>query len=158
MAARNERWIGLVSDTHGLVRPSAVKALAGVERIVHAGDVGDPAVLAQLEKVAPVVAIRGNNDQGPWARSLPETEVVEVAGALLYVIHDLHELDLDPAAAGFHAVVSGHSHRPGIERRAGVLYVNPGSIGPRRFSLPIALALLHIRGTKLDARIVELEA
>jgi putative phosphoesterase len=148
--------VGLVSDTHGLVRPSAVRALAGVDLIVHAGDVGGPEVLEELRKVAPVVAIRGNNDIGGWARSLSETEVVEIGSATLYVIHDLAELDLEPAAAGFHAVVSGHSHRPGVERREGVLYVNPGSIGPRRFSLPIAFALLRVKGAELEARIVEL--
>jgi uncharacterized protein len=149
--------VGLVSDTHGLVRASALKALAGVARIIHAGDVGNAEVLGQLEKVAPVVAIRGNNDRGAWAESLPETDVVEIGQTLVYVIHDLGELDLEPAAAGFRAVVSGHSHRPSIEQREGVLYVNPGSIGPRRFKLPIALARLRVRGTQLDARIVELE-
>jgi uncharacterized protein len=149
--------IGLVSDTHGLMRPSALEALTGVDRIVHAGDVGDAAVLRALEAVAPVTAIRGNNDKGRWAKHLPGTEIVDVDGSLLYVIHDLAELDLDPAAAGFQAVVSGHSHQPKIERRDGVLYVNPGSIGPRRFKLPIALALLGVDGTQLDARIVELD-
>jgi putative phosphoesterase len=151
------RQVGLVSDTHGLVRPEALAALAGVELILHAGDVGDPAVIEQLRSIAPVVAVRGNNDRGPWAEALPETDVAEIADALVYVIHDLAQLDLDPAAAGFHAVVSGHSHRPLIERRAGVLYVNPGSIGPRRFKLPIALALLQVGDGELDARIVELE-
>jgi uncharacterized protein len=148
--------IGLVSDTHGLMRPAALDALAGVDRIVHAGDVGDAAVLRALAAIAPVTAIRGNNDKGPWAQQLPGTEVVDVDGSLLYVIHDLAELDLDPAAAGFQTVVSGHSHQPKIERREGVLYVNPGSIGPRRFKLPIALALLEVDGTELEARIVEL--
>jgi putative phosphoesterase len=151
------RQVGLVSDTHGRVRPEALAALAGVELILHAGDVGDPAVIEQLRSIAPVVAVRGNNDRGPWAEALPETDVAEIADALVYVIHDLAQLDLDPAAAGFHAVVSGHSHRPLIERRAGVLYVNPGSIGPRRFKLPIALALLQVGDGELDARIVELE-
>jgi uncharacterized protein len=149
--------IGLVSDSHGLVRPQVVEALAGVELIVHAGDVGSEAVLARLRELAPVVAIRGNNDRGTWAEALPATEVVELAGALIHVVHDVGELDLDPAAAGFHAVVSGHSHRPKVERRQGVLYVNPGSIGPRRFSLPVALALLRISEGELEARIVELE-
>jgi hypothetical protein len=148
--------VGLVSDTHGLLRSEAIAALGGVDLIVHAGDVGAPEVLDRLRDLAPVVAIRGNNDRGPWAEDLPTTEVVEVAGALLYVLHDVAELDLDPAAAGFHAVVSGHSHRPRVERRDGVLFVNPGSIGPRRFTLPIALALLRVAGSDLEASIVEL--
>jgi putative phosphoesterase len=154
---REDGLIGLVSDTHGLVRPSVVQALAGVELIVHAGDVGDAAVLERLGQIAPVVAIRGNNDRGAWAKPLRTTEVVEIGSAVVYVLHDLGELDLDPAAAGFHAVVSGHSHRPKVEWRESVLYVNPGSVGPRRFSLPIAFALLRVRGAKLEARIVELE-
>lgn len=153
----SERRVGLVSDTHGLVRPEALAALRGVELILHAGDVGDAAVIERLREIAPVVAVRGNNDRGPWAQGLRETELAEIADALVYVIHDLAELDLDPAAAGFHAVVSGHSHRPAVERRGGVLYVNPGSIGPRRFKLPVALALLRVAGAELDARIVELE-
>jgi putative phosphoesterase len=152
----SERLVGLVSDTHGLVRPEALTALRGVDLILHAGDVGDPAVIEQLRALAPVLAVRGNNDRGPWARALPETQVAEIGDALVYVIHDLAELDLDPRAAGFHAVVSGHSHRPKLERRDGVLYVNPGSIGPRRFTLPIALALLRVTATDLDARILEL--
>ena len=150
------RLVGVVSDTHGLLRPEAVRALRGVERIVHAGDVGSAAVLEELGAIAPVVAVRGNNDRGAWAAKLPATEVVEVDGALLYVIHDLAELDLDPAAAGFHAVVSGHSHRPKIERRDGVLYLNPGSIGPRRFTLPVAFARLRMSGGTLAAEIEEL--
>jgi uncharacterized protein len=155
--ASRERLVGLVSDTHGLVRPSIAKALAEVDLIVHAGDVGDATVLERLGEIAPVVAIRGNNDRGEWAKPLPTTEVVEIGSAVLYVLHDLTELDLDPATAGFHAVVSGHSHRPKMDERNGVLYVNPGSIGPRRFSLPIAFALLRVRGAKLEARIVELQ-
>jgi putative phosphoesterase len=153
------KLVGLVSDTHGLVRPEALAALAGVELIVHAGDVGGAAVLERLREVAPVVAIRGNNDAGAWAKSLAASEAIEIAGALVYVLHDVHELDLDPAAAGFHVVVSGHSHRPLVERRDGVLYVNPGSIGPRRFTLPVSLALLSVPGSggTPNARIVELE-
>ena len=150
------KLVGLVADTHGLMRPEAVAALRGVDLIVHAGDIGAPAVLDQLREIAPVIAIRGNNDKGPWAGQLPTTEVVEVCGALLYVLHDVAELDLDPSAAGFHAVVSGHSHRPSVDRRDGVLFINPGSIGPRRFTLPIALALLRVAGSDLEASIVEL--
>jgi putative phosphoesterase len=153
----SERLVGVVSDTHGLVRPEALAALQGVELILHAGDVGAPEVIEQLRALAPVVAVRGNNDRGPWADALRETEVAEIADALVYVIHDLAELDLDPAASGFHAVVSGHSHRPKLERRGGVLYLNPGSIGPRRFKLPVALALLRVAGSALDPRVVELD-
>jgi len=155
VASRPE-LVGVVSDTHGLLRPEVVAALRGVHRIVHAGDVGAASVLEELREIAPVVAVRGNNDRGAWAAKLPATEVVEVGAALLYLIHDLAELDLDPAAAGFHAVVSGHSHRPKIERRDGVLYLNPGSIGPRRFTLPIAFALLRAGKGRVEAEIVEL--
>ena len=124
--------------------------------IVHAGDVGAASVLDRLRELAPVVAIRGNNDKGAWAQRLPTTEVVEFSGILLYVVHDLTELDLDPGAAGFHVVVSGHSHRPSVDRRDGVLFINPGSIGPRRFTLPVALSLLRIVAPTLEASIVEL--
>ena len=136
--------LGVISDTHGLVRPQAVEALRGSDLIVHAGDVGHPAVLEALRALAPVVAVRGNNDRGAWAEALAETEVVEVGGFSLYVLHDLAALDLDPEAAGFQAVIAGHSHQPKLERRAGVLYLNPGSAGPRRFRLPVALARVRI--------------
>ena len=149
--------IGVISDTHGLLRPEALRALAGADLIVHAGDVGSPEVLESLRAVAPVVAVRGNNDRGPWAGALAETEVVERGGRTLYVLHDLKTLDLDPRAAGFDAVIAGHSHQPRIERRDGVLYLNPGSAGPRRFRLPIALAWLEVGATRLDAEIVQLD-
>ena len=149
--------IGVISDTHGLVRPEALRALTGADLIVHAGDVGTPAVLEALRAVAPVVAVRGNNDRGPWAAALAETEVVETDGRSLYVLHDLKELDLDPRAAGFDAVIAGHSHQPCIERRDGVLYLNPGSAGPRRFRLPIAVAWLAVEATSMDAEIVHLD-
>jgi len=149
--------IGVISDTHGLVRPQAVQALRGSDLIVHAGDVGQPAVLETLSALAPVVAVRGNNDRGPWAETLSTTEIVEVAGVFLYVLHDLAELELDPKAAGFHAVIAGHSHRPRLERREGVLYLNPGSAGPRRFKLPVALARLEIGPLGIHAELVELE-
>jgi putative phosphoesterase len=136
--------VGVVADTHGLLRPAALAALRGVALIIHAGDVGRPDLLAQLEEVAPVAAVRGNVDRGPWARDLPETRVVEAGGSLVYVLHDLSRLDLDPAAAGFAAVVSGHSHQPGAAWRQSVLYLNPGSIGPRRFNLPVSLARLRL--------------
>jgi len=149
--------IGVISDTHGLVRPEALRALAGADLIVHAGDIGSPQVLEALRAVAPVVAVRGNNDHGPWAAALAATEVVEAAGRSLYVLHDVKELDLDPRAAGFDAVIAGHSHQPRIDRRDGVLYLNPGSAGPRRFRLPIAVAWLAVESAGLDAEIVELD-
>ena len=152
-----ERIVGVISDTHGLLRPEAVAALAGCDLIVHAGDVGSPAVLAGLRRVAPVVAVRGNVDIESWARALPESEVARVGGAILYVLHDLARLDLDPAAAGFAAVVSGHSHVPAIEEQGGVLYLNPGSAGPRRFSLPVSLARLRAGGGTVTAELVTLE-
>jgi len=156
MAAR-VHTLGVISDTHGLVRPEAVAALAGVERIVHAGDIGNPEVLDALARVAPVTAVRGNNDRGGWASDIPETEVVEVGGVSLYVLHDLHELDLDPRAAGFAAVIAGHSHQPRVEARDGVLYLNPGSAGPRRFKLPISLARLTVTGSRVRARLLTLD-
>jgi putative phosphoesterase len=148
--------IGVISDTHGLVRPEAVKALAGVDMIIHAGDIGKPEILEALRAIAPVVAVRGNNDTGDWAHGLPETEVVEVGHVALYVLHDVHALDLDPGAAGFGAVISGHSHQPSMTKRHGVLFLNPGSAGPRRFKLPISLAHLSIRGDALDAQLIDL--
>ncbi|HEY2993721.1 MAG TPA: metallophosphoesterase family protein [Methylomirabilota bacterium] len=148
--------LGVISDTHGLVRPEALAALAGVERIVHAGDIGSRDVLEALERVAPVTAVRGNNDRGDWAKKIPETEVVDVGGVSLYLLHDLHELDLEPRAAGFAAVISGHSHQPKVEERDGVLYLNPGSAGPRRFKLPISLARLTIANGRLKAELMTL--
>jgi uncharacterized protein len=150
--------VGLISDTHGLLRPEALTFLRGSDRIVHAGDVGDAKLLEQLEGLAPVTVVRGNNDKGDWADALAETEVLRVDDVLIYVLHDLAELDLDPVAAGFRVVVSGHSHSPSIEERDGVLYVNPGSSGPRRFKLPIAVAELQILGESVTARSVALEA
>lgn len=148
--------IGLISDTHGLLRPQAVAALGGCERIVHAGDVGRDDVLDALAAVAPVVAVRGNNDRSGRAGALPETEWLDAAGVLLYVIHDLAQIDVDLAAAGIRVVVSGHSHRPRIDERDGVLYVNPGSAGPRRFSLPVAVGVLTLDAGRVDARLVTL--
>jgi putative phosphoesterase len=149
--------VGLISDTHGLLRPQALEALRGNDFIIHAGDVGDPAILERLAEIAPVTAVRGNVDVEPWTSVLPETAVLQVGEALIYVVHDILSLDLDPAAAGFHAVVTGHSHRPAEEVRGGVLYVNPGSAGPRRFNLPIAAAQLLVTGTRLRARLFELD-
>jgi uncharacterized protein len=148
--------VGLISDTHGLMRPQALDALRGSAHIIHAGDIGNADVLCALRNIAPLTVIRGNNDRDPWAAHIPETEVVEIAGVFIYVVHDLAQIDLDPQAAGFLAVIAGHSHQPRIERRAGVLYVNPGSAGPRRFRLPIAVGELSISGTQVSARIIEL--
>ena len=149
--------VGVISDTHGLVRPEAIKSLRGVELILHAGDVGAPEVLTALRKIAPVYSVRGNVDREDWARNLPKTQTIEVGGFMLYLLHDLHSLDLDPAAAGFRAVVSGHSHHPCAQEKKGVLYLNPGSAGPRRFRLPISVAILKIEGDSLEARVVELK-
>jgi uncharacterized protein len=149
--------VGVISDTHGLLRPEAVAALTGVERIIHAGDIGERAVLDALGRLAPVSAVRGNNDRGGWTRHIPETEVVEVGGVALYVLHDLHELDLDPRAAGFAAVITGHSHQPRQEERDGVLYFNPGSAGPRRFRLPVSLGRLTIERGRVTGRLTTLE-
>ena len=148
--------VGVISDTHGLLRPEAVAALRGSDLVIHAGDVGDPEILEELARIAPVRAIRGNIDTQPWARSLSETEVVEIEGRLIYVLHDVHELDLNPRAAGFVAVISGHSHKPLAEKRDGVLYFNPGSAGPRRFSLPISVGLLRITKGELHPEVIEL--
>jgi putative phosphoesterase len=149
--------IGLISDTHGLLRPQALDALRGSELIVHAGDVGKPEILASLREIAPVVAVRGNIDTAKWAKALPETSVAEAGDVLLYVLHDLHALDLNPAAAGLHVVVSGHSHKPEKFERDGVLYINPGSAGPRRFRLPISLARLNLGRRLFEVEFVELE-
>jgi hypothetical protein len=149
--------IGLLSDTHGLLRPEALEFLRGSDFIVHAGDIGDAAVLDTLGTLAPVTAVRGNNDRDAWARGIAETEVLQVDEVFIYVLHDLAQLDLAPAAAGFQVVVSGHSHQPRIEERDGVLYVNPGSCGPRRFKLPVAVAELRISGKSLKANLVELK-
>ena len=150
----DRRTLGVIADTHGLLRPEAANALAGCDAIVHAGDVGQPAVLEALAAIAPVTAIRGNVDR--WADELPDTEILRFADRLIYVLHDLNTLDLDPAAAGFDVVVSGHSHRPKIVEDNGVLYLNPGSAGPRRFRLPITLARLEVNPMGVDARILEL--
>jgi putative phosphoesterase len=148
--------VGLISDTHGLLRPEATTFLRSSDFIVHAGDIGRVSVLTDLAAIAPVTAVRGNNDKGEWADALSESEILHVGEVLIYVLHDLAELDLDPVAAGFRVIVSGHSHRPSIEERDGVFYVNPGSAGPRRFKLPVAVAELHIAGTSVRARVVEL--
>lgn len=147
--------IGVISDTHGLVRPEAVEALRGVDMILHAGDIGNSAVLDALREIAPVVAVRGNNDKGEWAESLPDWEVVEIGAVSIYMLHDLKEIDISPAGT-FQVVVSGHSHKPAVEERRGVLYVNPGSAGPRRFKLPVSLAHLRVKSPDVTANLIEL--
>lgn len=156
-AGRMTDTIGIISDTHGLLRPEAVDALRGCHRIIHAGDVGSADVLARLCGIAPVVAVRGNVDTGPWAAALRPSEVVELGGHTIYILHILADLDLQSAPAGVSAVVYGHSHKPSIEERDGVLYVNPGSAGPRRFRLPLSVARMSAAGGRLTARIVELD-
>jgi len=148
--------IGLISDTHGLLRLEALAFLQGCDHIVHGGDIGDPRILAQLAELAPLTAVRGNNDRATWADAVPETAQLELEGLRLYVIHDLAELRIDPAAEGVHVVVSGHSHRPKAEERGGVWYVNPGSAGPPRFRLPISAAELRVNGGIATPRLVEL--
>lgn len=151
-----DHFLGLIADTHGLLRPEAIAALQGADIIIHAGDVGKPEILATLQTIAPVYAVRGNVDKGTWAAALPTTEVVSYGDHLLYVLHDLHDLDLTPAAAGFHAVISGHSHQPRIEEQNGVLFINPGAAGPRRFQLPITVGRMTVVNGELCAEIVAL--
>ena len=149
--------IGVISDTHGLLRPEAVRALAGVEAILHAGDVGDAGILEALRRIAPVTAIRGNIDLTGRCAALPETEWVELGGVVFYLLHDLKQLDLDPPTAGIGVVVSGHSHQAKVERRRDVLYLNPGSAGPRRFRLPVTLARVTVEAGRVETEIVEVE-
>ena len=149
--------LGVISDTHGLLRPEAVEALRGSDRILHAGDIGAPEILEVLAKIAPVTAVRGNVDTASWARALPATEVVEAGGVSIYILHDLSQLDLKPEAAGFRIIVYGHSHHPKIEEKNGVLYFNPGSAGPRRFRLPMSVGRLTIGAGKVRAELVELK-
>jgi putative phosphoesterase len=148
--------IGVISDTHDLVRPEALFALRRSDLILHAGDVCRPEVLEELGRISPVIAVRGNNDRGGWARALPVSRTLEISGFRIHVLHDVKELDFDPKAEGFHAVVSGHSHKPGVRREDGVLFLNPGSAGPRRFRLPVAVARVSVGRTGLRARILEL--
>jgi putative phosphoesterase len=150
--------IGLISDTHGLLRPQAVAALQGVDHIIHAGDIGTPRILEQLGQIAPVMAVRGNNDQAPWASEIPVSQTVKMNGVAIHVLHDVHELAFDPAASGVQVVIAGHSHKPAIDIRNGVLFINPGSAGPRRFKLPVSVATLDLCGGMPDAQIRILEA
>jgi len=148
--------VGVISDTHGLLRPEAIELLRGSEHIIHAGDIGAPEIVLALEKIAPLTAIRGNIDRQSWARRFSETEVVELGGLYIYVIHDVNALDLNPKAAGFAAVISGHSHQPKQETKDGVLYFNPGSAGPRRFKLPVSVGRLEIAGGRIRAEILNI--
>jgi putative phosphoesterase len=149
--------IGLISDTHGLMRPEALAFLQGCDHIVHGGDIGNATILEQLAAIAPVTAVRGNNDKAAWADAIAQTEFVQTEGITLYVLHDIADLDLDPPAAGIQVVMTGHSHKPLIEERDGVLYINPGSAGPRRFTLPISIGELVVEGTAITPRIVTLD-
>jgi putative phosphoesterase len=148
--------IGIISDTHGLLRPEAIKHLAGTDHIIHAGDIGAPEVIEELRRIAPTTAIRGNIDTGDLAKDYPDAELVELAGRAFYVLHNLKEIKLDPAASGINVIICGHSHRPKIETKNGVLYINPGSAGPRRFKLPIAVATLEFSDRALLPQILEI--
>jgi putative phosphoesterase len=149
-------FIGVISDTHGLLRPEAIEALRGAKHIIHAGDIGDPAILDRLSEIAPVTAVRGNVDREAWAKNIPETNVLEVDGVSIYILHILENLDMKPKAAGIDAVIYGHSHVPKQEMKNGVLYFNPGSAGPRRFQLPVTVGKLIVQDGKIRAKIVPL--
>ena len=150
--------IGVISDTHGLLRPEALATLRGSDYIIHAGDIGDPAILEKLNKIAPVTAIRGNIDRDAWSSKIPATNVLEIEGVSIYVLHNLQQLDLKPEAAGFAVVVYGHSHVPKQETKNGVLYFNPGSAGPRRFRLPVTVGCLRVQGGRVSGETVEIVA
>jgi putative phosphoesterase len=152
-----KKIIGVISDTHGLLRPEAVKALTGVDLILHAGDIGAWEVLTRLRSLAPVVAVRGNTDKGNWVEAIAESEVTQVGSVLIYMVHDLKEIDVSPVAAGFQVVISGHSHHASIETREGVLFMNPGSAGPRRFKLPVSVARLTVEGAAVRGEVVPLD-
>ena len=150
--------IGLISDTHGLLRPSALRAMQGAELIIHAGDVGDTGILEALRKIAPVVVVRGNVDTEQWAEALPITAMAKAGAIQIYVLHDVKQLNLNPKTAGFSIVVSGHSHQPGQTERGGVIYINPGSAGPRRFQLPITVARLDLKQRPWKAEFIDVSA
>jgi uncharacterized protein len=156
LSTENELRIGVVSDTHGVLRAEARAFLADCDYIIHGGDIGDAAILDELAALAPLIAVRGNNDSQPWANHLRETELVRMGGVFVYIIHDLSKLDVDPEAIGVRVVICGHSHRPLIGKRAGILYVNPGSCGPKRFKLPISIGELVVEGSEVRARTVDL--
>ena len=156
LRATGKKVIGVVSDTHGLLRPEVAEVFAGVRLILHAGDIGKPEVVEQLKLIAPVVAVRGNNDKGTWARMIPETELAQVDGIRIYIVHDVKDVDFDPVEKRIQVVVSGHSHRPSIDRRSTVLFFNPGSAGPRRFKLPITVGRVTIHGSAVEGEIINL--
>lgn len=153
---QTETLVGVISDTHGLLRPEAIDALAGSSLILHAGDIGKPEVLQELQAIAPTIAVRGNNDKGTWAEQIPESETISVGNVSIHILHILQELAFEPQEKGIRVVITGHSHKPLIEERDGVLFLNPGSAGPRRFNLPIAIAQLHIHGSGVQANIIHL--
>lgn len=155
--AKTAIQVGVISDTHGLLRPEAIEALAGSSLILHAGDIGKSAVLEALEAIAPVIAVRGNNDKGEWAATIPEQQTIEIGNVSVHLLHIVQELSLDPKATGIQVVISGHSHKPKIEEREGVLFLNPGSAGPRRFKLPISVAHLFVDAEATRAEIIPLE-
>ena len=150
--------IGLISDTHGLLRPEAITFLRGCDHIIHAGDIGNPGILEELSSLAPVAAVRGNNDTGPWAKALPETKLIRFEELAVYVLHDVKQLNIDPTAANVKVVISGHSHKPSVEERQRIFYVNPGSAGPRRFKLPISVGELIVSGGSVTPRVLGLGA
>lgn len=158
MQSKYDHVVGVISDTHGLLRPEAVAVLKETDLIIHAGDIDNPYVLKALRTIAPVrvVAVRGNMDTGAWARELPRAEVVEVGEVSMYVLHDICELNLEPTAAGFSAVISGHTHRPSVGESNGVLFLNPGSAGPQRSNHPVSVAIINVRGRSLTPRLIEL--
>lgn len=149
--------VGVISDTHGLLRPQALAALAGSDYIVHGGDIGNAGILADLAAIAPLTVVRGNNDKGPWASDVPHSAQLQIGNVCIHAIHDIATIDIDPAAAGVQIVIYGHSHRPRAQQRGSVLYLNPGSAGPRRFSLPVSVATCEIEGGAINARIIELD-
>jgi uncharacterized protein len=151
------KTIGVISDTHGLMRPEALEILRGADMILHAGDIGAPEVLASLRSLTDVIAIKGNNDRGPWARAIPDTTAVKIEEVNIYLVHNVHDVDVDPADAGYRVVISGHSHHPCVKEINGVLYLNPGSAGPRRFKLPIAVARLKIAGAFVEAETITID-
>ena len=159
MRSRNkQRVVGVISDTHGLLRPEVMRVFKGADLILHAGDIGSSEVLEELRMIAPVVAVRGNNDRDEWAKRIPGFEIVRVGSVSIYMLHDLKEMKLSPPAVNVEVVVSGHSHRPSIERRERILFLNPGSAGPRRFKLPIGIARLTLQGLVVNAELIELPA